>query len=320
MTAIRDDEVEDLAYELRRRIAPILGNAELTLDGAFGSVTPEQRDALEEVVASSEELGAVISHALESDDVEEVIESDGGPLPSADPEDSPPIAVSVDDEFDAILADQLERSGYNVHENEEPDGPHHAIVDCGVPTREGLEALSKRAQRDDTLSLTVVSTLDIDSLPSPTLGVSAIALPDAPAALLGEELPELVGQDRVEAALVGPIDERFRKTLAGVREVRTLEVDPSAEGTAAALETIAASDGDLAVFDAGAVDGQLLSALRDPTNPAHLPLVAVGPTPTGDDWVEIPGHRQFAHRPLSTVELAGEVLVALSRSEATVDE
>ena len=57
MTAIRDEEAEDLAYELRRRVAPILGNAELALEGAFGPVTPEQRDALEEIVGSSEELG-----------------------------------------------------------------------------------------------------------------------------------------------------------------------------------------------------------------------------------------------------------------------
>lgn len=74
MTAIRDDEAEDLAYELRRRIAPILGNTELTFDGVFGPVTPQQRDALEEIVASSEELGAVIARAFENDDVEEMAE------------------------------------------------------------------------------------------------------------------------------------------------------------------------------------------------------------------------------------------------------
>ncbi|WP_114578298.1 hypothetical protein [Saliphagus sp. LR7] len=313
MTVIRDEETETLAYELRRRIAPILGNAELALDGAFGPVTDEQRDALEEIVGASEELGTVIAHAFEADGVAEVVESDD-PLPAA-PDSAPPVALSVDDGFDRLLVEQLERSGYEVLEGE-PDGPHHAVVDCGVPTRADLEALRERAGREEVVGLTVVSTVDADSLPAPALGVSAIVSPTASERRLREVLSDLAGESTV--ALLGPVDDRFRETLTGVEEASVIEVDPRS-GAAGVLETIAANGADVAVLDTGTegVDAELVAALRDPAEPAHLPLVAVGPPPTGGEWTAITGHDQFAHRPLSTVELAGEVVSDLSRRGAT---
>lgn len=316
MTAIRDEEAEDLAYELRRRVAPILGNAELALEGAFGPVTPEQRDALEEIVGSSEELGAVIAHAFEADDVEEGVDPDS-PLPTTDPDSAPPIALSVENGFDGVLAAQLERSGHEVLNGDPAGTPHHAIVDCGVPTRADLEAIRERACQGDTLSLTVVSTIDAESVPAPVLGVSAIVSPTVSAERLREELPEMTGDGTGAVAVLGPVDERLLETLSGMPETSTVEVDPAADGV---LETIAASGADVAVLEAGegTINWDLLAALRDPSNPGRLPVLAVGPPPTGEEWVEVTGHDQFAHRPLSAVELAGEVLTDLSRGE-TID-
>lgn len=111
--------------------------------------------------------------------------------------------------------------------------------------------------------------------------------------------------------LLGPVDERLLETLSALPAVSTVEVDPS-DGDV--LETIAAAGTDVAVLDGG-IDTDLVAALRDPTGPVHIPVLAVGPPPTGGEWTAIAGHDRFANRPLSAVELAGEVLVDLSRGE-----
>ncbi|ELY93842.1 histidine kinase [Natrialba hulunbeirensis JCM 10989] len=182
------DEFATLGYEFRRHLAVVYGNSELLLEEAFGSLSSDQREALEEIVANTGELTALTAHTFETNDIEDAIDradqlpdstgSDESTL--ADPDAFDPIVLALQSEtFADLVAEQLELAGHEAvtvevgavgteavtdgadDESETLDDPHHLVVDCGFPTPETIDWLGEiTGPTEQRQSVTLVSTVD----------------------------------------------------------------------------------------------------------------------------------------------------------------
>ncbi|ELY25369.1 histidine kinase [Natrialba magadii ATCC 43099] len=170
------DEFATLSYEFRRHLAVVYGNSELLLEEAFGSLTPDQQAALEEIIVNTSELTALTAHAFETNDIEDAVDrTDALPESTgtdestlADPDEFDPIVLAFQSEpFAELVAEQLELAGHEaalvdgIDESAGLDTPYHLVVDCGFPTTEIVERLAALAQpTNGQRSITLASTVD----------------------------------------------------------------------------------------------------------------------------------------------------------------
>ncbi|ELY98249.1 histidine kinase [Natrialba chahannaoensis JCM 10990] len=182
------DDFAALGYEFRHHLAVVYGNSELLLEEAFGSLSPDQREALEKIVANASELTALTAHTFETNDSDDAIDyTDQFPDPTGSDEPTlaesdvfDPIALALQSEsFADLVVEQLELADHEAvtvgadnerAENEmsdesaecrELDRPHHLVVDCGFPTPETIEWLEKITEStEQRQSLTLVSSVD----------------------------------------------------------------------------------------------------------------------------------------------------------------
>ncbi len=343
------DESAPHAFEFRRQLGVILAKATLLEDESLGPVTPEQRDALEEVVAATLKLTAETADTLEThgdtpqttddrsqstdddlaldqpaDDILTPGESPATPE-SATVLDSIVLGVGDDEEFVTSLERQFERAGYAVHTATDGDDlrtmldrsrPQHLVLDCRFPAgtfHDGLERTISGL--DGETSLTLVSTVEGD-LPGPLQGIAGILAssiePEPLAALLENrfELPIESSNAGTAVAVVGDVGDRFLATLDELDN----SIDRVTHSSATALDAVDPGDVDFVFLSGPAIDHadeSALAGLRNPTDGEAIPLVAVGSTPTEAEWVPFRGHRTLAQTPLTSTQLAAAVLAAI---------
>ncbi|ELY53568.1 histidine kinase [Natronococcus amylolyticus DSM 10524] len=313
-----EDEQAALAYEFRRQLTGIQANAELLLDEAFGPLEPEQRDALEEIVASTGDVTTLAAHAFETEDPETVVpvdgESDADPQPHAtDPDALEEITLGLAGTLGEQVAAQLERAGYAVRLVEPTTlleaerAPTSLAIDCGVPTAGVLDSLASLAEASDSLSL--LSTLETDASPAAFLGISGVLAPTATDKALEAALTAVDVAIDPRVGYVGDeadLPERLAKLGCEV-------VTPSAADD---LESLALDRVDCLFLEATAVDRvdpTVLATVRAPSEGAQRPVVVVGtpPSSSSEEWVPTVGNRTFARKPPTSVDLAAELARAL---------
>jgi hypothetical protein len=318
----REDERAPLAYEFRRQLTAIQANAELLLDEAFGPLEPEQREAVEEIVASTSDVTTLAAHTFETADPETVIPIDGEP--NADPQPRPTdpdelgeVTLGLAGTLGEQVAAQLERAGYTVRLAEptallEDDRtPSSLAIDCGIPTADVLEALASLDEASDSLSL--LSTVETDASPAAFLGISGVLSPSATDEALEAALTAVDAAIDSRVGYVGgeaDLPERLAKLGCEVER-------PSA---AADLESLPLDRVDCLFLEATAVDRvdpSAIAAVRAPDDGAQRPIVVVGPPPSTSDaeWAPTVGNRTFARKPPTSVDLAAELARALPEAD-----
>lgn len=249
----------------------------------------------------------------------------------------------------AALIDRLEQSGYDpatpssleaaLEGDTGSDGTtdgdvaaeRHLVVDWDALPTPTLECLANRVERlEPATSLVLVSTVDHESLPAPFLGYSGILSPDASPATVVDAL-ELVARDAgadARIAAVGTIDDPDLDVILPALEGLDRPVDAiSLEALPEYVDRETVECLFLSASAVDAIDDALLRALRTPrpSRPTDdssaeswadsqvipIPLIAVGPTPTGADWFPVCGVSAFSYRSVTALELAGEILLTI---------
>ncbi len=336
-----EEERAMIAYEFRRHLAVVLANSELLLEESMGPLTDDQREALEEVVATAGEVTALTAHAFETEDIEAVTQIDEESIEPMtettssldDPEEFDPIVLTLDaGEFTDLVADQIERAGHDVRVvddlhglAESEAGPssvesdrgedRHVVFDCGFPTKRDLEQISTLTDETGSAgSVTLASTVEDQAIPSPFVGIAGIVSPAADEATVDELVNEQVVSDStgVRVGFTGDADGPFAATL----EDASYPVDHYP--TTAELEVLEAGEIDVLFVEAdmvGEIDDTALTRLRLPTDTIQIPIAIVGPSPTNDQWIPTCGNRLFARKPITAVDFAAEILLTISMGE-----
>lgn len=170
------DESAQHAFELRRHLGVIHSQATLLEDEAFGPITADQRDALEEIIAASlaltGETATTVEPAVEgyvTDHDAQILEESPSELASPVTPTEIVLALDRDDEFVDLLARQFERAGYTTQSVteaaelpallERPE-PQHLVLDCRFPSGPFLESLERTINATDgETAVTLVSTV-----------------------------------------------------------------------------------------------------------------------------------------------------------------
>lgn len=318
-------------YELRRRLAVVYATGETVLEDPDGSLTDDQRESVETILAASNELSSLVAHDPETVDSALAADADGdvaAPTPSVDdPNRSASIVLVLESgPFADVLVDQLEQSGYeptvvssveDVRSSADGvDTARHVVLDWQAlpePSIESLAALFDRLEAGTSIIL--LSVVDDETLPAPFLGIMGLLSPWASTETVADVLASIhVDPDdepRVVVATVGD-DAAEHRSVAETLETLGCAVDIV---SVSELRSHADRDGIDCVFlsadGVDAIDDATLRSLRTPDASLPFPVVAVGPTPRADDWLPVCGSQPFARRSVTALELVGELLLAI---------
>ncbi|WP_247004993.1 hypothetical protein [Halosolutus gelatinilyticus] len=329
------DESGRHAFEFRRQLGVIHARAVQLEDESLGPLTPDQRDAVEEIVEATLKLTAETAQSLETGDEgrstpgdEVAVDESTASLEPSTPPDSIVLAIGDDEEFVAALEAQFERAGYVVRGASDDDDlraaldrsrPQHLILDCRFPSGRSLEGLERTLDDlDDDTSVTLVSTVAGDH-PGPLQGIAGVlaatVAPDALERLFENRFGLPINpsaSDPTAIAVVGDVDDRLLETLDELDRRVTRDTVSTEE-----LDAVEPSDVDCVFLSEAAIDAveeSTLATLRSPIEEEAVPLVAIGPTPTDGEWVPITGRQTFAQTPITAAELAATVLAAIEPS------
>ncbi|NGM68058.1 hypothetical protein G6M89_03355 [Natronolimnobius sp. AArcel1] len=306
------DESAQQAFELRRQLGVIHSQATLLEDEALGSITADQRDALEEIIAATLALTGETATAVEpaaggyvTDHDEQALEEPPSELISSVEPTEVVLAVGRDNKFVDSLASQFERAGYGVQVAatgeelmallERPE-PQHLVLDCRFPSGPFLESIEHAIDAADgetavTLVSTVVPATD-DGAGSPAgtaplQGLAGILSPTVSVATL-EALFESrfglapdQGDTDTAVAVVGDIDARFLETLESMTD-RKQAIEQEAYVSSDTLSMVDPATVDCVFLTGDSVDradDATLAAFRRPIDDEAIPLVAVGELP-----------------------------------------
>ncbi|SDK35632.1 hypothetical protein [Natronorubrum texcoconense] len=331
MTSEPTDAEAAFQYELRRRLAVVHATAETMLEDPDGSLTVDQRESVETILAASNELSSLVAHDPET--VEPALEPDAdgdvaAPTPSVDdPDRSASIDLVLESgPFADVLVDQLEQSGYeptvvssvdDVRSSAEgADAARHVVLDWRAfpePSIESLTALFDRLEAGTSIAL--LSVVDDESIPAPVLGVSGLLSPRASTEMVADVLASIhFDPDDEPRVVVATVDD---DAAEGRSMAETLEAVGCAVDTVSVAELRSHADRDgidcvfLSADGVDTIDDATLRSLRTPETSLPVPVVVVGPTPKADDWLPVCGSQRFVRRSVTAHGLAGEILLAI---------
>lgn len=325
----------EFRYELRRRLAVVHAAAELLIADPDGSLTDGQRDSIEDILTASNELSALVAHDPESGDGGQPA-GEGGesttPTPAVTGSDRSETVVLVSETYPFVdtLAEQFEQSGFDTRvvssdreiepfdrDSAAADTDRHVVLDIGVLPDPPIDSLTDVFDRlEDSESIVIVSTIDDSELPAPFLGISGVLSPQSTLETITDvlEMHHLDPTDspRVAVATMSEGDDLAEQPFVDTLERLGCVVDTVS--VADLLEYVSHHPVDsvfLSTDGFEAIDETALMALRTPIEGQPVPVVVVGPTPRSREWLAVSGCRVFAHRSLTAVELAGEILLEI---------
>lgn len=190
--------MESTAYEFRRRLATVLAEGELLLEGERGEITDDQRHAIEAMVAEGHLLTGLVADRLETAGADGLNEDEE---PVLDPEAPRSIAVATPyATFGDAVVDELERSGHeaglvgSTPEDALGSGAEHAVIDLSaIDPATGFEGIA----RPGVSPVSIVAGKDATK---PVVGISGLLARDAPAEVVERVLDDHL--DEGESVLV----------------------------------------------------------------------------------------------------------------------
>lgn len=292
--------IESSAYEFRRRLATILAEGELLLEGERGEITDDQRHAIEAIVAEGHLLTGVVADRLETAGADGLNEDDGLAL-----DDEAPQSVAVatpHTTFGDAVVDELERSGHEsalvgpTPGDALSSGAEHAVVDLStIDPATGFEGVAREG-------ISLVSIVVGEDATKPVIGLSGLLARDASGEVLATVLDDHL--DEGESVLVvgeGPAP----GALDGIAPVEETSVGSAVERTHTAGVGCV-----LLGQDALAERGwSLLWELRRPDGRAVPTVILLDDLAA--DWVPTVGGRLAPGRPLTAVSLASLLMLDL---------
>lgn len=292
--------MEGTAYEFRRRLATILAEGELLLEGERGELTDDQRRAIEAVVAEGHLMTGLVADRLETAGDDGLDEDEGIAL---DPEPPRSVAVATPHAtFGGAVVAELERSGHEATlVGSTPDdalsaGAEHAVIDLSaIDPAAGFDGLAREG-------VSPVSIVAGEDATKPVIGLSGLLARDAPSEVVERVLDDHL--DEGESVLVvgeGPEP----GALDGIAPVERADVGSAVERTHTAGVGCV-----LLGRDALAERGwSLLWELRRPDGRTVPSVILTADCET--DWTPTVGGRLAPGRPLTAVSLASLLMLDL---------
>lgn len=292
--------IESSAYEFRRRLATILAEGELLLEGERGEITDEQRHAIEAMVAEGHLLTGLVAERLETAGADGLNEDDG---PALDDEAPRSVAMATPyATFGDAVVDELERSGHesalvgSTPKDALSSGAEHAVIDLSaIDPTVGFEGVAREG-------VSLVSIVAGEDATKPVIGLSGLLARDASdellASVLGDHLDEgesvlVVGESPEPGALDGIVPVERSSVGSAVERTHTAGVGCVLLGRDALAER----------------GWSLLWELRRPDGRTVPTVILVDDL--AEDWVPTVGGRLAPGRPLTAVSLASLLMLDL---------